>query len=132
MIVATLGWSTGSGLWWAFVAGLTSNVLLPEPLGIVPLGMIVVSAGTALAARAIGSRGWRLAALAGLLGSLVVDLIDLVVSAAGWAGGSGRVGPAAFIGPALQAGVLNAALAAAIGVLALAWRRRRGERPQEW
>ena len=46
------------GITWAFVAGLTANLLVSAPLGSIPLGLLVVAALTAGGARLLGRMVW--------------------------------------------------------------------------
>ena len=63
------------GITWAFVAGLTANLLVGEPLGSIPLAMLVVAAMTAGGARVIGRVPLIYPVLATFAGSVVADLI---------------------------------------------------------
>jgi rod shape-determining protein MreD len=65
------------GVVWAFVAGLTANLLVGEPLGSIPLAMLVVAAMTAGGARLVGRVPLAYPVIAVLLGSVVADLIVL-------------------------------------------------------
>ena len=65
------------GITWAFIAGLTANLLVGEPLGSLPLSMLVVATMTAGAARLIGRVPLVYPVIAVLLGSVVADLIVL-------------------------------------------------------
>jgi len=65
------------GITWAFVAGLTANLLVSDPLGSIPLGLLVVAALTAGGARILGQAVWVYPVLAVAVGSLVADLITL-------------------------------------------------------
>jgi rod shape-determining protein MreD len=68
-----------AGIIWAFVAGLTANLLVGEALGTVPLAMLVVAALTAGGARALGRLIWVYPIAAAFVGSLVADAVTLVV-----------------------------------------------------
>ncbi|HEX2766882.1 MAG TPA: rod shape-determining protein MreD [Candidatus Limnocylindria bacterium] len=79
------------GITWAFVGGLTVNLLVGEPLGSVPLVLLVVAALVAGAQRLIGRTVWVLPIAAAFLGSIVADAVGLALSqlvtdapAAGW------------------------------------------------
>jgi rod shape-determining protein MreD len=63
------------GITWAFVAGLTANLLVGEPLGSIPLAMLVVAALTAGGARVIGRVPLVYPVLAAFAGSVVADLL---------------------------------------------------------
>ncbi len=68
------------GITWAFVAGLTANLLTSDPLGSVPLALLVVAALTAGGARLLGQMVWVYPILAAGIGSIVADLITLGVA----------------------------------------------------
>lgn len=65
------------GTTWAFVAGLTANLLVSDPLGSIPLGLLIVAAMTAGGARILGQAVWVYPILAIAIGSVVADLITL-------------------------------------------------------
>jgi rod shape-determining protein MreD len=69
-----------AGITWAFVAGLTANLLVGEPLGTVPLAMLIVAALSAGGARAFGRLTWIYPVLAALAGSIVADLVTLAIA----------------------------------------------------
>jgi rod shape-determining protein MreD len=69
----------GPGVAWAFVAGLTANILVREPLGSVPLGLLVVAAGVSGGERLFGRLSWAYPVAAVAIGSIVVDVISLGV-----------------------------------------------------
>jgi cell shape-determining protein MreD len=64
---------------WAFVAGLTANLIVPEPLGSIPLIMLLVAAPIALLRRATDSWRWLYPIAAALAGSIVADLFALLI-----------------------------------------------------
>lgn len=68
------------GITWAFVAGLTANLLVGEPLGAVPLVMLVVAAMVAGGARILGGMVWVYPVLAAFAGSILADLGSLAIS----------------------------------------------------
>ena len=68
------------GITWAFVAGLTVNLLVGEPLGSVPLALLIVAALTAGGSRLIGRAVWVFPVLAAFAGSVVVDLATLGIA----------------------------------------------------
>jgi rod shape-determining protein MreD len=96
------------GITWAFVAGLTANLLVGEPLGAIPLAMLAVAAIVAGGARAFGRLVWIYPVVAAFVGSIVADLITLGVAALVGDAALGEI-PAELI---LTAAVLNAALTA--------------------
>lgn len=69
------------GITWAFVGGLTVNLLTSEPLGSVPLALLLVAALTAGGARLIGRMVWVYPIVAAGIGSIVADLVTLGVTA---------------------------------------------------
>jgi rod shape-determining protein MreD len=68
------------GIVLAFVAGLTANLLVSDPLGATPLAMLVVAALTAGGARALGRAVWIYPVVAAAAGSIVADLLVLGTS----------------------------------------------------
>jgi rod shape-determining protein MreD len=65
------------GITWAFIAGLTANLLVSDALGSIPLVLLVVAALTAGGARILGQAVWIYPVLAVAIGSLVADLMTL-------------------------------------------------------
>jgi rod shape-determining protein MreD len=65
------------GVVWAFVAGLTANLLVGEPLGSIPLAMLVVAALTVGGARLVGRVPLFYPVIAVLAGSVMADLVVL-------------------------------------------------------
>jgi rod shape-determining protein MreD len=106
LVTAVIGFLPG--ITWAFVAGLTANLLVGEPLGSVPLTMLLVAVMTAAGGRLIGRMVWIYPVVAAFVGSIVADLATLgisqLVSDASIAG--------IPVGVMLAAALLNAALAA--------------------
>lgn len=68
------------GITWAFVAGLTANLLVGEPLGSVPLVLLLVAAGVAGGGRVLGGLVWIYPVAAAIIGSIVADAMSLFVS----------------------------------------------------
>lgn len=62
------------GITWAFVAGLTANLLVGDALGSVPLVMLVVAALVAGAGRLVGRAVWITPIIAAFVGSVVADI----------------------------------------------------------
>jgi rod shape-determining protein MreD len=77
LVTALLGF--GPGILWAFVGGLTANLLVQDPLGSLPLALLMVSALVAGGGRALGRLTWVFPVLAGFAGSVVADLLELGV-----------------------------------------------------
>jgi rod shape-determining protein MreD len=69
----------GPGVVWAFAGGLTANLLTHEPLGAVPLSLLLVSAMVAGGDRLIGRLIWVYPILAAFAGSILADLVILGV-----------------------------------------------------
>jgi rod shape-determining protein MreD len=67
------------GIVWAFVAGLTANLLVQDPLGSVPMGLLLVSALVAGGDRLLGRMTWLYPVLAAFAGSILADLVSLGV-----------------------------------------------------
>lgn len=63
------------GITFAFVAGLTANLLVGDPLGSIPLAMILVAVMTAGGARAIGRVPLVYPVVATFAGSVLADLL---------------------------------------------------------
>ena len=68
------------GVTWAFVAGLTANLLVGDPLGSIPLAMLIVAVVVAGGSRLMGRLVWIYPVLATFVGSLVADLVALGVN----------------------------------------------------
>lgn len=65
------------GITWAFVAGLTANLLVGDPLGSIPLSMLLLAVVVAGGTRVMGRLVWVFPVLATFVGSLVADLVSL-------------------------------------------------------
>lgn len=107
VILVTAVYGFMPGITWAFVAGLTANLLVGDALGSVPLTMLVVAAMVAGGSSLLGRMVWIYPVLATFLGSVVADVTSLVV------GGLVSESPVARI-PAdviLVAALINAVLA---------------------
>jgi rod shape-determining protein MreD len=68
------------GVTWAFAAGLTANLLVGEPLGSIPLVMLVVAAAIAGGQQVLGGLVWIYPVAAAFVGSIVADIGSLLVS----------------------------------------------------
>jgi cell shape-determining protein MreD len=75
--MATVVGGFGPGVGWAFVAGMTANLLIREPLGSIPLGLLVVVACVSGGERLFGRLSWAYPVAAVAIGSIVVDAISL-------------------------------------------------------
>lgn len=105
LVTTSLGFE--AGIAWAFVAGVIANLLIPEPLGSVPLALLAVAVIVASGARLLGRLTWVYPIVATFVGSIVADLVSL--GALSLVGGSLRSGiPVDLLVPAA---VLNAAIA---------------------
>ena len=78
VLVTTLG-GFRAGITWAFVAGLTANLLVGDPLGSVPLAMLLVAALVAGGAHLFGRVVWIYPVLATFVGSVVADVLSILV-----------------------------------------------------
>lgn len=99
------------GVVWAFVAGLTANLLVGEPLGSVPLVLLFVAVLVAGGARVFGGLVWIYPVAAAFVGSVVADLGSLLISQ--------MVTDAITAGPPIDLLARSAALNAAIVALLL-------------
>lgn len=68
------------GVTWAFVAGLTANLLVGDPLGSMPLALLIVATLVAGGARVFGRLIWIYPIIAALLGSIVYDVVTLAIT----------------------------------------------------
>lgn len=68
------------GIVWAFVAGLIANLLVSEPLGSIPLVLLIVSALVAGGGRIFGGLVWIYPVAAVVAGSIVADVGSLFIS----------------------------------------------------
>ena len=75
LVTCVLGFE--AGILWAFIAGLVANLLIPEPLGSIPLSMLLVAAMTAGGARLLGRLVWVYPVLAAFVGSVMADVVSL-------------------------------------------------------
>jgi cell shape-determining protein MreD len=77
VVLATVLGGFLPGVAWAFVGGLTANLLIREPLGSLPLALLLVAAGVAGGERLFGRLSWAYPLAAVAIGSVVVDGISL-------------------------------------------------------
>ena len=100
------------GITWAFVAGLTANLLVGEPLGSIPLVLLIVAVLVTGGNRVLGGLTWVYPIAAAFVGSIVADVGTLFISQ--------LVADATPAGPPfdiiLVAALLNAAI---VGILLL-------------
>jgi len=106
VVLVTTNFGFSVGITWAFLAGLVANLLIPEPLGSIPLALLAVAAIVSGGGRVLGRLVWAYPILAAFVGSIVADLVSL--AALSLVGGSslGTTVPLQLIVPAA---VLNAA-----------------------
>jgi rod shape-determining protein MreD len=126
LVTAVFGFT--QGLIWAFVAGLTANLLVAAPLGSLPLALLLVSVLVSGGGILLGRLVWVYPIVATLIASVLADMIALLVSH--------LVGDPINMADALDlivpAAVLNAAIAGLILPLARLAAHRLGvleERP---
>jgi rod shape-determining protein MreD len=127
VVLVTCRFGVLAGATWAFVGGLTANLLVTEPLGSIPLSLLLVSAVVAGGSRLLGGLVWLYPILAGLVGSPLADVVRLLV--AGLVDDPGAVAfPIELIAPAA---VLNAAIVALLlyPVRTITYRYAPEERP---
>ena len=79
VVMVTVVRGLRSGVGWAFVAGITANLLIREPIGSVPLGLLVVVACVSGGERLLGRLWWAYPVAAVAIGSILVDAISLSV-----------------------------------------------------
>lgn len=127
VVTATALSGLDAGITWAFVGGLTVNLLTTDPLGSVPLSLLLVVGVAAGIGRLLGRHGAVLALLAGALGSLVVDLVAMGVLIV--VGGAPVSEPASVLRLLLPSAAVNAVLAAVLFIAARAALSRFGFEP---
>jgi rod shape-determining protein MreD len=108
VVLVTCRFGILTGATWAFVGGLTANLLVTQPLGSIPLSLLLVSAVVAGGNRLFGGLVWLYPILAGLIGSALADVVRLFVASLVDVSGAVVV-PIELIAPAA---VLNAAIVA--------------------
>jgi cell shape-determining protein MreD len=79
VVLVTAVFGFGPGITWAFLGGLTANLLVGEPLGAVPLALLIVTALVAGGSRLFGAAIWIYPVAATAVGSAVADVISLVI-----------------------------------------------------
>lgn len=77
VVLVTVVRGFGPGVAWAFIGGLTANLLTREPLGSIPLGLLLVAAAVAGGERLFGRLSWGYPVVAVGIGSVMVDAISL-------------------------------------------------------
>lgn len=109
------------GIVWAFVAGLTANLLVGEPLGSVPLTMLIVAACVAGGARAVGRLSWVYPVLATFAASILADLLTLTIAQLVDGAAIGRLPVEVIIGAAILNAMLAALLVYPVRVAVTRW-----------
>jgi rod shape-determining protein MreD len=79
VVLVTVLRGFGPGIAWAFVAGLSANLLVREPLGSIPLGLLLLVALVAAGERVFGRMPWVYPVAAVFIGSLFADVVALGV-----------------------------------------------------
>ena len=77
VVLVTCLWGFLPGATWAFVAGLTANLLVSDSLGSIPLALLLVAALTAGGSRLLGRAAWVYPVLAAAIGSVMADAVTL-------------------------------------------------------
>jgi rod shape-determining protein MreD len=77
VVLVTVLRGFGPGVAWAFVGGLTANLLVHEPLGSLPLELLLVAAAVAGGERLFGRLTWVYPLASVAIGSIVVDAMSL-------------------------------------------------------
>jgi rod shape-determining protein MreD len=77
VVLVTVLYGFLPGVGWAFIGGLTANLLIRQPLGSLPLGLLLVAAAVAGGERLFGRLSWGYPLAAVFVGSVVVDVIGL-------------------------------------------------------
>lgn len=78
LVTCVLGFE--AGILWAFVGGLVANLLIPEPLGSIPLAMLIAAVCVAGGSRVLGRLVWVYPVVATFAGSILADVVSLSVS----------------------------------------------------
>jgi len=127
VVAATTLAGLGAGAIWAFVGGLTVNLLTTDPLGSVPLGLLLAAGLIAGVGRLLGRYTAVMALLAGVVGSLIVDVVGLVVVVL--VGGAPVFLPGSGAGLLLPTAAVNGLLSALVFVAGRATLARFGFEP---
>ena len=119
----------GPGVAWAFIGGLTANLLVRDPLGSLPLELLVVAALVAGGERLFGRLSWVYPLAAVAFASIVVETMSLLILqlvdeplGGGWP--PDRIVAAALLNPAIAGVVIiptRMLLARAAGGEKAAW-----------
>jgi len=104
VVLVTTSFGFSVGITWAFLSGLVANLLIPEPLGSIPLALLLVAALVSGGDRVLGRLVWAYPILAAFAGSIAADLAALSLV------GNGSLGTTVPLQLILSAAVLNAAI----------------------
>jgi len=107
VVLVTTSFGFSVGITWAFLSGLVANLLIPEPLGSIPLALLLVAALVSGGDRVLGRLVWAYPILAAFAGSIMADLVSLAALSLVGNGSLGTTVPLQLI---LSAAVLNAAI----------------------
>jgi rod shape-determining protein MreD len=77
VVLVTVMSGFGPGVAWAFVGGLTANLLIREPLGSLPLALLMVAAAVTGGERLFGRLSWGYPLASVAIGSVLVDAVTL-------------------------------------------------------
>lgn len=128
VVAATALFGLGTGAIWAFVGGLTANLLTTDPLGTLPLSLLLIAGLVAGGRRVVFRTRPIVPLIGGLIGSLIVNLVLLATIFA-----SGSQPPELRIeslaGLLLPTAALNAGLATVLWFAARAVAVRLGYEP---
>jgi len=116
------------GITWAFLAGLTTNLLVGEPLGSVPLVLLLVAAAVAGGGRVLGGLVWIYPVAAAFVGSILADVGSLLISQLV----TDAVAAALPFDILLRAAILNAVLVAVLLYPARALAQRYAPEAPAW
>jgi rod shape-determining protein MreD len=79
VVLVTILWGFESGISWAFVAGLTANLLAHDPLGAIPLALLIAAGVVAGGERLFGRLTWAYPIAAVFVASILADAVSLIV-----------------------------------------------------
>lgn len=129
VVLVTVMNGFGTGVGWAFIGGLTANLLIREPLGSLPLELLLVAVLVAGGERLFGRLSWAYPLASVALGSVLVEIMSLLILqmvdeplGGGWP--ADRIVAAALLNTAIAAIVILPArvlLARAAGGETAAW-----------
>ena len=125
-VTALLG--LGAGAIWAFVGGLTANLLTTDALGTIPLGLLLIAGLVTLMGRALGRHAAVLALVGGAIGSIVLDALGIAVVLLQSSAGASIV-VLDLVGIIVPSAVVNGLLAVALYLVARAAMTRLGYEP---